>query len=135
MPKKIAILFLSVAIYSGINIGVGSDLGVDGYDRKGYFLSPNSNCLIVDLSENTIYPKRLLKGESVCLSLSEANSFLASKNADLQFCEVIGECVCEYYYCDKIPVYITVNEYRVNAHIAKRGEEITLGVPFIFGSY
>lgn len=135
MPKRAALFFLAIAIYSGMNAGYGSSLKVDGYDRKGYFISPTSNCLIVDLSENTVYPKRLLKGESVCVSPSVAENFLKEVNASLIFTETIEDCVCDYYYSGQIPLYTSVNGRKINAHIARRGERITLGVPFIFGSY
>ena len=122
-----------------VNLSSGASVSLEG-KHAFYFYSSSSGCQIVELSEEKakefVYFKPLLKGESVTLySPRDKDKFLAKCCAKEVFEESVSGVVNRYYYSPKISRFTTVNGEKVNLHISDSNGIITVGIPFIFGSY
>lgn len=105
-----------------------------------YTYSKSSSTKITTLpehkSQNFIYFKNTLKGESVqFFSEEKASALLNELNAVFIFEEGGADFYCKYFYSSKIDDYIVLNGRKVNVHVAYDDGLITVGTPMIFGSF
>ena len=139
MLKTFFVSIFSIAATLCVNLRAGASIPVKG-KRAFYFASASSNCRIVELCEEKakdfIYFKPALKGESVTLfSPQDKEAILKKYSAKEVFSEKTGDIVNRYYFSPKISSYIEVNGEKANLHISESNGVITVGIPFIFGSY
>ena len=139
MLKILGTLFLSALVALGSNVRVGGQIDLNGKHTL-YLLSASSEAIIVDLNEKSykefVYLAPLYKGESVTLSdPSDIEAYLKKTHSTLVYSETVGEIVNEYYYSGKISAYMSINGQKVNVHVSKNKDSVTVGVPLIFGSY
>ena len=71
----------------------------------------------------------------VTLSKNQAFNFAKNLNCKTVYIEKIGEITNYYFYTDKLLKKQVVKGKKVNIHIAVNGDRVTLGYPFIYGSY
>lgn len=132
-----ATFILAAAALPALNVGYGTTVPAEGKHTM-YFFRADSTCGIVDVrrGEEPFYLKSALKGESVLLDdPAKAEKLREKFGAAFVFGEKVSGVENEYYFSSLIPAYITVNGKKINFHVAKRDGAVTVGIPFIFGSY
>ncbi len=74
-------------------------------------------------------------GYMVTLSAKDATKFIKRLNCTQVYSQEINGITNYYFYTDKLPKKQVVKGEKINIHLAVKGGVVTLGYPFIYGSY
>ena len=74
-------------------------------------------------------------GYLVTLNYSDAFKFVNKLNCTQVCSQEVDGISIYYFYTDKLPKKQIVNDKKINIHLAVKGDVVTLGYPFIYGSY
>ena len=76
--------------------------------------------------------------DGYCVTLTEKQKvfdFIKNLNCKQVYTEEISGITNYYLYTDKLPKKQVVKGKKVNIHLAIKEDSVTLGYPFIYGSY
>ena len=119
------ILIIMVASYSQFNIFKEKQVTFSKNYSQGEFFTSNINDLRVRYQS---------KGFS--FKVDDGNlDFLTTLNAKEVYKSQIEKIENTYYYTNQIKTYQIINGERVNVHVAKSTDGITVGIPIIYYGY
>lgn len=130
MLKKVVvltafILIIMVASFSQFNIFKGKQVTFSQNYSQGEFFTSNVH---------DFFGRYSSKGFS--FKVDDGNlDFLTTLNAKMVYSSQIEKIENSYYYTSKIKTYQIINGQRVNVHVAKTTDGITVGIPIIYYGY
>ena len=128
-----ALFFLSACIMTAICVGYALP---EGSRRELYLYKSSSACETVTADDSTIFLRKNISGESVCLQNErELNDFLSSVLAVRVFAEHGEDFDCVYYYSPRLRFRTAINGRRVNIAVMRSKNGIKIATPFPFGSF
>ena len=119
------ILIIMVASYSQFNIFKEKQVTFSKNYSQGEFFTSNINNL-----------RARYQSKGFSFKVDDGNlDFLTTLNAKEVYKSQIEKIENAYYYTNQIKTYQIINGERVNVHVAKSTDGITVGIPIIYYGY
>jgi hypothetical protein len=102
-----------------------------------YVGSNSSNAEILTVDSKDYMSLKKVTGESVKISSSnfDVYDFFEKYNAEIVFTETVDGVVSYYGYSKDIKYQTIIGGKRINLHVAKAKNLVTVGSPIIYGSF